>query len=73
MLYIKTSSRRYLDVSLRDTHGLNALDRLKINECCSNIKVINDLMKALRKKGDSQRYGSFVKVRGVQLYKNRSS
>jgi fumarylacetoacetate (FAA) hydrolase family protein len=27
-------------VSLRDTHGLNALDRLKINECCSNIKVI---------------------------------
>jgi hypothetical protein len=42
---------------LRDTHGLNALDRLKINECCSNIKVIKDLMKALRKKGDSQRYG----------------
>ncbi len=57
MIYIKNRSRRYLDVSLRDTYGLNALDRLKINECCSNIKVIKDLIETLRKKGDSQRYG----------------
>ena len=30
MIYIDTRSRRYLDVSLRDTHGLNALGRLKL-------------------------------------------
>ena len=28
MIYIETRSRRYLDVSLRDIHGLNALGRL---------------------------------------------
>jgi hypothetical protein len=30
MNYIETTSRRYLDVSLRDTRGLNALGRLKL-------------------------------------------
>jgi hypothetical protein len=68
MIYIKTRSRRYLDVSLRDTHGLNALDRLKINECCSNIKVIKDLMKALRKKGDTQRYGKIKALLKLEVF-----
>ena len=30
MIYIETRSRRFLDVSLRDTHVLNALGRLKL-------------------------------------------
>jgi hypothetical protein len=68
MIYIKTRSRRYLDVSLRDTHGLNALDRLKINECCSNIKVIKDLMKVLRKKGDTQRYGKVKALLKLEVF-----
>lgn len=68
MIYIKTRSRRYLDVSLRDTHGLNALDRLKIKECCSNIKVIKDLMKALRKKGDTQRYAKIKALLKLEVF-----
>ncbi len=68
MIYIKTRSRQYLDASLRDTHGLNALDRLKINECCSNIKVIKDLMKALRKKGDSQRYSKIKALLKLEVF-----
>ena len=76
MIYIKTRSRRYLDVSLRDTHGLNALDRLKINECCSNIKVIKRFDEIIEKEG---RYStiwqsqSFTEVRSVQLTTNRGS
>ena len=68
MIYIKTRSRRYLDVSLRDTHGLNALDRLKINECCSNIKVMKGLMKAFRKKGDAQRYGKIKAILKLEVF-----
>ncbi len=68
MIYIKTRSRRYIDVFLRDTHGLNALDRLKLNECCSNIKVIKDLMKALRKKGDTQRYGKIKALLKLEVF-----
>jgi hypothetical protein len=68
MIYIKTRPRRYLDVSLRDTHGLNTLDRLKINECCSNFKVIKDLMKALRKKGDTQRYGKIKALLKLEVF-----
>ena len=62
MIYIKTRSRRYLDVSLRDTH------RLKINECCSNIKAIKDLMKVLRKKGDTQRYGKVKALLKLEVF-----
>ena len=55
-------------MSLRDTHGLNALDRLQINECCSNIKVMKGLMKAFRKKGDAQRYGKIKAILKLEVF-----
>jgi len=47
---------------------LNALDRLKINECYSNFKVINDLIKTSRKKRDTQRYDNIKALLKLEAF-----
>ena len=47
---------------------MNALDKLKSNEWCSNIKVIKDFMKVLRKKGDTQRSGKIKALLKLEVF-----
>ncbi len=58
---VRTVSRRYLALNLRDTYGLNALDRINLNEIqrnfryfCTALKVVKRLMRRID--SDSLRY-----------------
>ena len=49
MLEFKCLSRRYLSLNKRDTHGLQAIDRIRIkiikNHICNIISVVKTLRK----------------------------
>ena len=56
MIFIRSKARRYLPDTIRDTHGLNALDRLKIREKTSIISSLLKWAAFMRSKNEMKRY-----------------
>ena len=56
MIFIRTKARRYLPDTIRDTHGLNALDTLKIREITSIISSLLKWAAFMRSKNEMKRY-----------------
>ena len=68
MIYIRTKARRYLQDAIRDTHGLNALDRLKIREKSSTIISLLKLATIIKSKNDMKGYTMLKSIALVELF-----
>ena len=49
-IVFKSGSRRSLDISKRDTHAINALDRTKLKVIGVNLELLCAVIKAVKKK-----------------------
>jgi hypothetical protein len=67
MIFIRTKARRYLPDTIRDTHGLNALDRLKIREKTSIISSLLKWAAFMKSKNEMKRYALIKSMAAMEL------
>ena len=67
MIFIRTKARRYLPDTIRDTHGLNALDGLKLREKISFISSFLKWAAFMRSKNEMKRYVLIKSMAAMKL------
>ena len=67
MIFIRTKARKYLPDIIRDTHGLNALDRLKIREKTSIISSLLKWAAFMKSKNEMKRYVLIKSMAAMEL------